>query len=48
MSMIATKCKITSTIIGLLAASCECEKDGNIPITKEDILNKLDGIKKII
>ena len=48
MSMIVTNCKITSTIIGLLAASCECEKDGNIPISKEDILNKLLDIEKNI
>ena len=45
MSMIVSKCKITSSIIGLLAAACECEKDGNIPITKEDIMIKLDKIK---
>ena len=48
MSMITTNCKVTSTIIGLLAASCECEKDGNIPITKDDILNKLFEIQKNI
>jgi sugar/nucleoside kinase (ribokinase family) len=48
MSMIVTNCKVTSTIIGILAASCECEKNGNIPITKEDILNKIKDIKKNI
>jgi sugar/nucleoside kinase (ribokinase family) len=48
MAMLVSKCKITSTIIGLLAASCECEKDGNIAITKEDILAKIDEIKKNI
>ncbi len=47
-TMIATKCKISSTIIGLLAASCACEKEGNIPITKDDILNKISDIKKNI
>lgn len=46
MSLVTSKCKITSSIIGLLAASCECEKEGNIPITKEDILQKLLNIKK--
>jgi cytidyltransferase-like protein len=48
MAMLVSKCKITSTVIGLLAASCECEKDGNIAITKEDILAKIDEIKKNI
>lgn len=46
MSLVTSKCKITSSIIGLLAASCECEKEGNIPITKEDILQKLLNVKK--
>jgi rfaE bifunctional protein kinase chain/domain/rfaE bifunctional protein nucleotidyltransferase chain/domain len=48
MSMIVTNCKISSTIIGILAASCECEKNGNIPISKDDILNKIADIKKNI
>ena len=46
MSLVTNKCKITSAIIGLLAAGCECEKEGNIPITKEEILQKLSNIKK--
>lgn len=46
MSLVSNKCKITSAIIGLLAAGCECEKEGNIPITKEEILQKLSNIKK--
>lgn len=48
MAMLISNCKITSVIIGLLAASCECEKDGNIPISKEDILTKINEIKKNI
>lgn len=35
-------------LAGSLAAACECEIDGNIPITPEDILKKLDSVKKSI
>ena len=33
-------------IIGSLAAACECELDGNIPVSPETILKKLDNIKR--
>ena len=44
--MISNKSKLISSLIGVLAASCECEKDGNIPISKDDILQKIDEIEK--
>lgn len=46
LSMISNKSKLISSLIGVLAASCECEKDGNIPISKNDILQKIDEIEK--
>ena len=46
LSMISNKSKLISSLIGVLAASCECEKDGNIPISKDDILQKIDEIEK--
>ena len=33
-------------IVGSLAAACECEFDGNIPVSPETILKKLDIIKQ--
>jgi len=33
-------------IIGSLAAACECEVDGNIPVSPEAILKKLDEVKQ--
>ncbi|MCP5081960.1 MAG: adenylyltransferase/cytidyltransferase family protein [Alphaproteobacteria bacterium] len=35
-----------SAILGSIAAACECELDGNIPVTPEDILAKLDTAEK--
>ncbi len=30
-----------SSIVGAMAAACECEVDGNIPISKEDVIKKI-------
>lgn len=46
LSMLASKCEITATIIGTMAAACECEKDGNIPIAVEDVHHKLDAVER--
>lgn len=35
-----------SSILGVMAAACECECDGNIPITPADVRNKLDVIER--
>ncbi len=39
---------VMASIVGSLAAACECEYDGNVPIKKEDVLNKLDIIEKLV
>jgi rfaE bifunctional protein nucleotidyltransferase chain/domain len=46
LTMLHTGCQIQSTIIGTIAASCECEMDGNIPIYPENVLEKLDMLEK--
>lgn len=46
LSMLASKCELTATIIGSMAAACECEKDGNIPINIEDVHHKLDAVER--
>ena len=42
-----TKSLLISSIIGSLAAACECEIDGNIPIKTTNILDKIDEIEKM-
>ena len=44
--LLITKSLVASSIIGALAAACECELDGNIPIKPSDIVNKIDQIEK--
>jgi rfaE bifunctional protein kinase chain/domain/rfaE bifunctional protein nucleotidyltransferase chain/domain len=41
LTMLATKSLPMACIIGSMAAACECEYDGNIPVRPEDVLRKL-------
>ena len=45
LSMFATKSLVISSILGSLAAACECEVDGNINITIENIISKINSIQ---
>ena len=45
LSMIATKSLVTSSILGSLAAACECECEGNIDIKPEQIIDKINSIE---
>ncbi len=42
----ATGSDAIATILGSLAAACECEVDGNIPITPRDVLAKIDAVER--
>lgn len=44
--MLASKCEFTATIIGTIAAACECEKDGNVPINIDDVHRKLETVER--
>jgi bifunctional ADP-heptose synthase (sugar kinase/adenylyltransferase) len=44
--MLATKSAVIASIIGVMAAACECEQDGNIPINVEDVHRKLDTVER--
>ncbi|MEM1160481.1 MAG: PfkB family carbohydrate kinase, partial [Pseudomonadota bacterium] len=35
-----------ATVIGCIAAALECEQDGNIPVTNDDVLARIDDIEK--
>jgi cytidyltransferase-like protein len=35
-----------ATILGSMAAALECECDGNIPVTADDLRSKIDGIER--
>ena len=46
LSMVATKNHAISSILGSIAASIACEKEGNIPIKISEILDKIKYIEK--
>ena len=43
-----SNCILTASIIGSIAASCACELDGNMPVKKDYILDKLNELEKLI
>ncbi len=46
LAKLATKSDAIATILGSMAAACECEVDGNIPVTPQDVRRKLDAIEQ--
>ena len=46
LAMLVNRDTIQSTIIGTLAAGCECEFDGNVPVTPDHVHKKLDQIER--
>jgi rfaE bifunctional protein kinase chain/domain len=46
LGMLATKSHVIATILGVMAAACECERDGNLPIAVEDVHHKLDAVER--
>lgn len=45
LSMLASKNPVVASILGNIAAGLECECEGNIPVTSEDMHSKLDAIQ---
>ena len=48
MGLLKSKSIVVAAILGTLAASCECEIDGNEPIRKEFITSKINKLEKQI
>jgi rfaE bifunctional protein kinase chain/domain len=46
LAMLVSKNDAIASILGAMAAACECEKDGNIPITPEAMHQKIDLVQK--
>ena len=48
MAMLASRDEVQATILGTIAASCECEFDGNIPITPDHVRARLLKIRELM
>lgn len=46
LSLLSSGSEAIATILGSMAAACECEFDGNIPINPSDVLAKIDAVEK--
>jgi rfaE bifunctional protein kinase chain/domain len=44
LAMMVTKNEVIASILGSMAAACECEFDGNIPIKPSDVLGRIDKV----
>jgi sugar/nucleoside kinase (ribokinase family) len=43
---LATGSDAVATILGSIAAACECELDGNVPVTPVNVMAKIDDIER--
>lgn len=48
LSLLTSESAVIATILGSMAAACECEYDGNIPIKPDDVLRKIDAVEKMV
>jgi rfaE bifunctional protein kinase chain/domain len=46
LAKLATGSDAIATILGSIAAACECEVDGNIPVTPADVRHKIDAVEQ--
>ncbi|MEI8173113.1 MAG: PfkB family carbohydrate kinase [Deltaproteobacteria bacterium] len=47
LSMLSNGSEVIASILGSMAAACECELDGNIPIKLSDVMSKIDIAEKL-
>jgi len=46
LAMLASRNEAVSTILGAFAAACECEYDGNIPVTADNLRAKIADVER--
>jgi len=46
LAKLVTGSDVVATILGSMAAACECEYDGNIPVTPDDVRRKIDTVER--
>jgi bifunctional ADP-heptose synthase (sugar kinase/adenylyltransferase) len=46
LTKIATGSDAIATIVGSMAAACECEMDGNVPVRPRDVRSKIDMLER--
>lgn len=46
LALLVTGSDTVATILGSIAAACECEYDANIPVTPDDVLRKIESVER--
>ncbi len=46
LAKVGTGSDAIATIVGSMAAACECECDGNIPVRPDDVRRKIDEVER--
>ena len=46
LSMLADKSEVAASVLGSMAAALECELDGNVPISRSDLVGRIDAVEK--
>jgi rfaE bifunctional protein kinase chain/domain len=46
LSMITDGSEVSATILGSLAAALECEIDGNLPVSRDDVAHRIEALEK--
>jgi rfaE bifunctional protein kinase chain/domain/rfaE bifunctional protein nucleotidyltransferase chain/domain len=46
LAMVANGSEVAATILGSFAAAIECEVDGNVPVSRDDVIHRIDAIEK--
>jgi rfaE bifunctional protein kinase chain/domain len=46
LAMVRTGNDVIAAVLGSMAAACECEYDGNLPVTPEAVLNRIDAVER--
>lgn len=46
LAMLAMREPVTALILGTMAAAVECERDGNVPVSADDVRARIDAIEK--
>jgi len=48
LAMVATRNDVIAGVLGSFAAAVECERDGNVPVTPQDVLDKLAKVERLV
>jgi rfaE bifunctional protein kinase chain/domain len=46
LSMVTTKSSVIASILGSIAAACSCEREGNNPVSPEEVRKRIDVVEK--